>query len=274
MPRVVLAIHLEAMDDSSVVALLSHWYDPDPMPTDASTTPAWVAVIGDRVEGFEPHDTIESSIEDAANALRVAAPRCPLALDRRTRSRWCRVSSKAQPRCGARPVGRIGVSTAPWTGIRFARERGVPFIGTCAGFQHAVIEFARNVLGHDTASHAEYGEGGELFIDELLCSLAGQTMEVEIVDDDLAQLYGTAYPREKYYCRFGVSPRWRAPLHDAGLRIAAVDARDQDVRVMRLAGHPFYVLTLFVPQTSSTPARPHPLVTGLLSAAVMAAGAA
>ena len=30
--------------------------------------------------------------------------------------------------------------------IRFARERGVPFLGTCGGFQHALIEYARNVL--------------------------------------------------------------------------------------------------------------------------------
>jgi CTP synthase (UTP-ammonia lyase) len=34
---------------------------------------------------------------------------------------------------------------------------------------------------------------------------------------------------------------------------------------MRLAGHPFY-LTLFVPQTSSLPERPHPLITAFLAA--------
>src|SRR5438094_296218 len=28
--------------------------------------------------------------------------------------------------------------------IRFARETRRPFLGTCGGFQHAVIEFARN----------------------------------------------------------------------------------------------------------------------------------
>jgi CTP synthase (UTP-ammonia lyase) len=149
----------------------------------------------------------------------------------------------------------------------------VPFLGTCAGFQHAVIEFARNVLGHRNAGHAEYGsdgDDGELFIDELLCSLVGQTMDVEIVDADLARIYSTRNPTEKYYCRFGVNPRWREQLHDAGLRIAGVDVRDRDVRLMRLEGHPFFVLTLFVPQTSSTPARPHPLVTAYVSAAVRA----
>jgi CTP synthase (UTP-ammonia lyase) len=40
---------------------------------------------------------------------------------------------------------------------------------------------------------------------------------------------------------------------------------------MRLAGHPYFVITLFVPQVSSAPGAPHPLVTGLLSAATEAA---
>jgi len=158
--------------------------------------------------------------------------------------------------------------TGALVGIRWARAGGVPFLGTCAGFQHAVIEFARNVLGHERAGHAEYGEAGdvELFIDELLCSLVGQTMRVDIVDDELLVLYGTEHPVERYYCRFGLSPRWAPTLHEAGLRIAAVDAEDGETRVMRLAGHPFFVLTLFVPQTSSTPAVPHPLVVSYLRA--------
>jgi CTP synthase (UTP-ammonia lyase) len=39
--------------------------------------------------------------------------------------------------------------------IRYAGENDVPFIGTCGGFQHAVIEYARNVLGWADAAHAE-----------------------------------------------------------------------------------------------------------------------
>jgi len=31
--------------------------------------------------------------------------------------------------------------------IRFARENNYPFIGTCGGFQHTVIEYAQNKLG-------------------------------------------------------------------------------------------------------------------------------
>src|SRR5262249_3809718 len=39
--------------------------------------------------------------------------------------------------------------------IRYARESGRPFLGTCGGFQHALIEYARNALGRAEADHAE-----------------------------------------------------------------------------------------------------------------------
>jgi hypothetical protein len=39
-------------------------------------------------------------------------------------------------------------------------------------------------------------------------------------------------------------------------------------RVFELAGHPFYIATLFVPQNRSTIEKPHPLVTALLSSGV------
>jgi CTP synthase (UTP-ammonia lyase) len=39
-----------------------------------------------------------------------------------------------------------------------------------------------------------------------------------------------------------------------------------EVRVIELPGHPFFIGTLFVPQTRSTPQRSHPLVTAFLQA--------
>ncbi len=85
----------------------------------------------------------------------------------------------------------------------------------------------------------------------------------------LIALYGTEHPVERYYCRFGLNPTWRSPLDAAGLRVAGIDESDGDTRVMRLAGHPFYVLTLFVPQTSSAPEKPHPLIVSYLRAALV-----
>jgi CTP synthase (UTP-ammonia lyase) len=227
----------------------------------------WIAVIGDRVEGFEPHDTITDAIEHSTKSLGLHAPRVQwIATDQLANDGAALVDGASGVWCA--PGGPFRSLDGAIDGIRWARESNVPFIGTCAGFQHGVIEFARNVLGYREAAHAEYGEaeGDVLFIDELLCSLVGQTMQVEIVDDELVEIYGTRSPTERYYCRFGLEPRWRQPLHDAGLRVAGVDAQDGDVRIMRVPDHPFYVLTLFVPQTSSTPLAPHPLVTAFVRA--------
>ncbi len=60
--------------------------------------------------------------------------------------------------------------------IRVARSRGVPLLGTCGGFQHVVLEFARHMLGVADADHAEYEPyaSSTLFITPLSCSLAGQ----------------------------------------------------------------------------------------------------
>lgn len=228
----------------------------------------WIGVIGDRRPGFEAQDSMAPAVAHASASIGIEAPEL----------RWIATGRLATD--GPQVLsGAAGVWCAPGSpyesldgalaGIRWARETRVPFLGTCAGFQHGVLEFARNVLGHDRAGHAEYGNdpGGELFIDELLCSLVGQTMEVEVVDDLLAAVYGTRRPTERYYCRFGLRPEWRAPLHDAGLLVAGVDATDGDVRLMRLADHPFSVLTLFVPQTSSAPGSPHPLIRAFLVAA-------
>lgn len=63
--------------------------------------------------------------------------------------------------------------------IEYARITNIPFLGTCGGFQHAIIEYARNVLGIIDAQHEEYNkESTALFISQLACSLAGKTMKL------------------------------------------------------------------------------------------------
>lgn len=66
--------------------------------------------------------------------------------------------------------------------IRYAREHGIPCLGTCGGFQHIIIEYARNVLGFKDAQHAEYNPcASDLFISKLDCSLAGREMTLNLV---------------------------------------------------------------------------------------------
>jgi CTP synthase (UTP-ammonia lyase) len=232
-----------------------------------------VAVVGDRTARFTPQDSIEVALQHSADRLGTAVDvtwfDTPTLAERAEEhlvtadAVWCAPGSPYLSMDGA------------LEGIRFARENRRPFLGTCAGFQHGVIEIARNVLGVADAAHAERTPdvpAAALFIDELLCSLVGQAMRVRLVDDVTRKLYGADDVVEQYYCRFGLNEQHRGALHNAGLEVVGVDDGNEEAagttRIMRLAGHPFFYLTLFVPQTSSTPSAPHPIITAYLAAAL------
>jgi CTP synthase (UTP-ammonia lyase) len=152
--------------------------------------------------------------------------------------------------------------------IRYAREHDRPLLGTCGGFQHVVLEYARNVLGLADAAHAEYDPyASNLFVTPLSCSLAGRTMSVTLGTGSFASaLYGGASTMEQYYCDFGLNPDHIPKLTAAGLVVSGVDS-DGEVRIVELPELRFFLATLFVPHTSSTPAKPHPLVSGFVRAA-------
>jgi len=153
--------------------------------------------------------------------------------------------------------------------IEHARTGHVPLLGTCAGFQHLVIEFARNVLGITGANHAEYDlEADDLFVTPLSCSLVGQELVVHVEPDSVAgRAYGAALAdgtvSERYYCNFGLASEREPALAAAGLVVSGRDA-DGEARIVELPDHPFFVGTLFVPQAASPD---HPLVRSFLAAA-------
>ncbi len=202
-----------------------------------------VAVIGDRIEGFTPQESIAACLP----GIEVTWFPTPTIEDDSLvdfDGIWCAPGSPYQHLDGA------------LRGIRCARVNRIPFLGTCAGFQHGVIEFARNVLGITDAAHAEYGAGGQLIIDELLCSLVGQDMKLQLTTDRMREIYGAAVNTERYYCRFGLDESYLPTLERHGLRQGGTD--DDGTRLLYLDDHPFFVLTLFVPQTH--PQQPHPLI--------------
>ncbi len=153
------------------------------------------------------------------------------------------------------------------TAIEFARVHDLPLLGTCGGFQHVVLEFARNVLGFADAQHAEYDPyASRLFVTPLSCSVAGQSMTVHIKDGTrAAAAYASRTATEQYYCNFGLNPRYIDAIAAAGLQITGTD-QDGEPRILELSDLRFYVATLFVPQSSSSPSSPHPLITALLTA--------
>ncbi len=151
--------------------------------------------------------------------------------------------------------------------ITFGRNNKTPVFGTCGGFQLMVVELARNVAGIADAEHAEYQpDAASPVVAPLSCSLRGMELELSVEAASIAgSLYGTNQVVERYYCSFGINPKYRERILAGGVRAVGED-RHGEVRIVELANHPFFVASLFVPQARSTPEQPHPLVTGFLRA--------
>jgi CTP synthase (UTP-ammonia lyase) len=153
-------------------------------------------------------------------------------------------------------------------GIRYARENMIPFLGTCGGFQHAVIEFARNVLAVSSAGHAEFEQdSADALITPLACSLFGAETEITIDRHSRSlSIYGSTSVTEKFRCNYGFSDKARKIFELSDFRVCGVDSKDQ-VIIMELRTHPFFIATLFQPQLSSNPEQPHLLISAFLNTA-------
>lgn len=227
-----------------------------------------IGIIGDYDQTFPPHVHTDSALAHAAAELELKVEATWLATDQTHQLKsfdglWCAPGSPYRSLAGALRC------------VQFAREEGTPLLGTCGGFQHMVLEFARNVLRIEDAAHAEYDPyASHLFIEPLSCSLKGRTMAVEIEPNSLAaRCYGRLNVEESYYCNFGLNPKYQEQLHKAGFVVTGWDGQ-KEARILELPAHPFYVATLFVPQAQLMPYVPHPVIKAFVRAASSVKGLA
>jgi CTP synthase (UTP-ammonia lyase) len=152
--------------------------------------------------------------------------------------------------------------------IRYARENDLPLLGNCAGFQHVLVEYARNVTGIAGADHAEVNpDADELVCVPLTCNIVGQLAAVRVTPGTLAaELYQADETVEPFFCTFGLNPRYREPLEQSGLHFTGFDD-DGEPRIVELPGLRFFLATLYVPQAAAPRRDPHPVLAGFLKAA-------
>jgi CTP synthase (UTP-ammonia lyase) len=148
-----------------------------------------------------------------------------------------------------------------------ARTSGIPLLGTCGGFQHLLLEFARNVCGLGAVENAEQSpEAAELLIVPLSCSMLGEEAPVIVEPGTIAaDAMGAGRSTERYFCRYGLSAGYEGILQRNGL---VVSGRDElgDARIVELPGHRFFVGSLFQPELTSDPTWVHPLIISFAAA--------
>lgn len=223
-----------------------------------------IGLIGDFDPAVTAHQAIPIALELAAQELGRPAEGVWIPTDRiksggdvsQFDALWCVPASPYRSMEGA------------LTAIRFAREQQRVFLGTCGGFQHVIIEFARSVLGWSDADHAETSvNAARAVISELSCALVEATDTVSFRSGTrIASAYGATSAMEGYRCRYGLNTTFREALTNGPLRVSAVDGAG-DVRAVELDGHPFFVATLFQPERAALGGTTPPLVRAFLTAA-------
>ncbi|MEM4214708.1 MAG: CTP synthase [Candidatus Methanomethylicaceae archaeon] len=161
--------------------------------------------------------------------------------------------------------------------IKFAREHKIPFLGICFGFQLAVVEFARNVLGYKNADTTEVNPSTPYPVIDLLpeqkkVGALGGTMrlgayKILLEDGTLAhRLYGSNEISERHRHRYEVNPDYWEVLRKGGLVLSGFSYDKMRVEFIELPDHPFFLGTQAHPEFKSRPGNPSPPYLGFIKA--------
>jgi CTP synthase len=164
--------------------------------------------------------------------------------------------------------------------IRYARENKIPFFGICLGMQCAVIEFARNVLGHNGAHSTEMEpdtpfpvidmmeeqktimeKGGTMRLGVYLCKVLEGTR--------VSTIYSEKEVNERHRHRYEFNNAYLDEYINAGMIAAGMNTERNLVEIMEIQDHPWFIGVQFHPEYRSTVDSPHPLFVGFIGASVI-----
>ena len=236
-----------------------------------------IAVIGDYNPKEESHRLILESIKDAAAEIQSE-----------TEAQW--IMSDALDVSGEHLKHFDGFWFAPGSpyrnadnvlsAIQYARENRVPALGTCAGFQHMVIEFARNVLGYQDANSSEMDPDTphnviDMMEEQKTITQMGGTMrrgayECELVTGSRTwQAYGEeTLIRERHRHRYEFNNQYMDEFEQHGMHCVGINPEADLVEIVEIPTLKWYIGTQFHPEYSSTVLRPHPLFMSFMKACI------
>ncbi len=160
--------------------------------------------------------------------------------------------------------------------IRYARENDIPFLGICFGFQLAVVEYGKNVLGMDCNSiEIEPDTPNPVItilpeqegVEDMGGTMRLGAYSIRVKDGTLAHdLYGKDEISERHRHRYEVNPDYIGELEKNGLVFSGVSPDRIRMEIAELPNHRFFIASQFHPEFKSRPLRPAPLFHGFVRA--------
>ena len=161
---------------------------------------------------------------------------------------------------------------------KYAREKGIPYLGICLGMQIAVMEFARHVAG---ITDANSGEFDELCANKVIDYMPGQNDDIDKggtlrlgsypceirKGTGMEKCYGTNHINERHRHRYEFNNAYRESLQQAGLTLSGLSPDGRLVEAVELSEHPFFIGVQYHPEFKSRPNKSHPLFQGFVNAA-------
>ncbi|UTW61209.1 CTP synthase [bacterium SCSIO 12741] len=163
--------------------------------------------------------------------------------------------------------------------VKFARENNIPFFGICLGMQCAVIEYARNVLGHEEANTTEINENTPdpviyLMEEQRDVEDKGGTMRLgsyacELIEDTIAfNVYQEKEINERHRHRYEFNNKYMEEFEKSGMIASGKNPEKGLVEIVEIPEHPWFIGTQFHPEYRSTVVNPHPLFVSFIGAAL------
>jgi CTP synthase len=198
------------------------------------------------------------------------------------------VAAKLEPMHGILVPGGFGErgSEGKIAGVRFARERGVPFFGICLGMQMACVDAARD-QGLANASTTEFGPTEEPVVGMITEWMTAEGIQKREEGGDLggtmrlgaypaklggnsvvASIYGAEEISERHRHRYEVNTHYKPLLEKGGLVFSGMSPDGTLPEIVERPDHPWFVGVQFHPELKSKPFDPHPLFASFIEAAV------
>ena len=172
--------------------------------------------------------------------------------------------------------------------IEYARKNSIPFLGICLGMQAAVIEYARNVLGHNDANSTEFNQDTSSPVIAMITEWMNEDGSTENRDETselggtmrlgaqecllkegtkAKKIYDAESVIERHRHRYEFNNTYLEELQKDGLIFSGF-SKDGLAEMIEIDDHPWFIACQFHPEFTSSPLRGHPLFQSFIKAAV------